>query len=1212
MVVSNISPGSGGIPDLCGAVLAESLRIFRAMVILDNWNDLKVGQRVNLVCQMVLMDCNKKHLVRILGSSELVVIYGDLDPSSQLWTFLQVKIIEGRYKHALQLDDKTFVFPHEPTLASSLTNCVELCSGAGFLSVGMKAAGYNIVAGVEQNSSFGRLYHENDLGQFVHGSVGDADSVKQVLMAGGQNATVAAGVACQPYSRAGDCKSGEDARASTLPQSLEFGWLLQAPVIIVECTPRALQDKYVQGTLKTFCQKAGYLMSQNLLHLEKCWASHRARWWCILSARLIGDIPFDDFPVMPEYQKVQAVMPYEKEWPSQDLKELVLSLYEHSKFHRYSQGLHSMILDPTKQMGTALHAWGNQCYPCACGCRPGFSEQRMQQRGLFATFIAGSEIIEREGYKYPVCRHMHPAEVALLCGTFPSIDWHGQLKLGLAAVGQMASPLQSCWVGAHVLAKLAEIIQADCVTPLMKLKALQKDILMVRDSMWPPKESAMPVVSQPVDTSDYHRAFVCDYASGCQAEFRFPVGSTVQHLIQAERALALSPQDHIWVLDSVGNQVGEDVELSEGEIYQVGFGNVPHPAVAEGVSRVDLDLPLDFQGVTQKPALLNDCFPPSDVVVSCHGAEEQPQFQFDDPNCVGKVAITPQFSAGNKAVSDEPLCQLNQQGLLQMIPPHAESDGAIHGLLAQGIGAVDRLTILEAQQNAWADDELRFHLTLLQARAPAEQNVVFWDPLHVTSACRYQHVPVQSIVAGKSDAIVTIITVVCIHQHWVPVLWRKDSTSLLAYSTNAFPDHHAALQVLHTNVCKAFDVGESPIQFRDVGTIGNTLCGVVAIEYLEHLLWGTPLALAADSLCAKHAVYRNFFRESLEQTTHRPWIWGLGSQDMDSQLTAILREHGVAANEVVSRIEMLKSKLGTESVGKAMTSHNPWRELKWMANQSIPPVQIIKPSELQSAIEARSNQQVPVGRKKPKGGMKGKGKGKSKDAQASVDPHSLRLENGIFVIDVSIQLSQIPLKSIGPAAQGIALVSLNEALPFLTSGKAVTEGGLGVIVLDMPAEIPHLPLISTKVIFPVLCAANSEPMLIEGHLYQLGHKPVTKATGGEVVKLTSIDTCVAKIAVFRDQIQGQWADVIQHPMKYVMHHVTMLSACQLTTCDEKCGHWHGDAAVRDPILEVWNRQWMTIGYAHCSPQEAEVFSVAVRLPKRACSSIVFRQLWYLH
>lgn len=199
-----------------------------------------------------------------------------------------------------------------------------------------------------------------------------------------------------------------------------------------------------------------------------------------------------------------------------------------------------------------------------------------------------------------------------------------------------------------------------------------------------------------------------------------------------------------------------------------------------------------------------------------------------------------------------------------------------------------------------------------------------------------------------------------------------------------------------------------------------------------------------------------------------------------------------------------------------------------------------------------------------------------------------------------MHLGQIPLKSIGPAAQGIALLSLNEALPFLTSGKAVTEGGLGLIVLDMPFDIPQLPLISTKVVFPVLCAANSEPMLIEGHLYQLGHKPVTKATGGEVVKLTSIDTCVAKIAVFKDQIQGQWNDLIHHPMKYILHHVPLLTACQLTTCDGKCGHWHGDSvSVKDPIMEVWNRQWMTIGYAHCSPQEAEVFSVAVRLPKHA-------------
>lgn len=1169
------------------------------MVILENWNDLKLGQRVNLVCQTVLLDCQGKHLVRILGHSELVVIYGDLEQTSQLWTILQAELVDGRHKMALRLDERSFVFPHEPTAVSSITNCVELCCGAGFLSVGMKAAGYNIVAGVEQNSRFGCLYHENGLGQFVHGSVGDAASIQSVLKAGGQNATVAAGVACQPYSRAGDGKGGADARASTLPQSLEFSWLLQSPIVILECTPRAMQDSYVQGLIKEFCTKAGYMLHQQILHLEKCWASNRARWWCILSARLIGEIKFDDLPVMPEFQKVKSIMPYEVRWPDDHLAELTLNLYEHSKFHRYSQGLQTMILDPEKQMGTALHAWGNQCYPCACGCRAGFSEQRMQQRGLFATFIASSDFIEREGYKYPVCRHMHPAEVALLCGAFPSLDWKGQLKLGLAAVGQMASPLQSCWIGAHVLVKLADLIQEPCVAPEAKLRALQKDLLQVRDAMWP------PLVPQPTGAASAGsdialQAFVCDYASGITVAFSFQQGQQIQHLIQAETALAFHPVEPGWVLNEDGVILDEGMQLEEGMIYQFGFGEVPVALIDDGYSRVELDLLLDFQGL---PVEVN---PPQEIQgkpTSNDDDVQVPSFKQDVQMNPPEQPVREVSLTGNpieKVTSnDEPLCQLSVNGLLQMLPPHIETDSAMKGLFAQSLAVGDRQRILVAQQHAWADDELRFHLGLLAARAPSEQNVLVWDPIHTTSAVRYHHVPSSTILESSAMGVVTIVTVMCISQHWIPVLWRKDATSFLGFAANAPVQHRSAIQAFHSRLCTKFGVMESPIQFRELGSQLDSFCGVVAIEYLEHLLWGTSLVLSHEALSAKHAMYRNMFEESLQQDAYRPWIWGLGIPDQDSQLVAILREHGVETGEVQARIEMLKTKLGQDQVLKALQSHNPWRELKWMANQSVPPVQIIRPSELQSAIDARASQQTPVGSKKTKGGPKGQGKGKTASQPTSVDPQSLRLEDGIFVIEGTVPLSQIPLKAIGPLTQGVALVSLNEALPFLGSGKAVTEGGLGLIVLDMPVDIPKLPLISTKVVFPVICAANAEPMLIEGHLFQLGHKPVTKATGGSVVKLTSIDTCVAKFAVFRDQIQGKWDEFVQHPLKYLLHHVAILTACQQSTCDGKCGHWHkdADATIKDPILEVWNRQWMTLGYAHCSSQAAEIFSVAMRFPQ---------------
>ena len=52
---------------------------------------------------------------------------------------------------------------------------------------------------------------------------------------------------------------------------------------------------------------------------------------------------------------------------------------------------------------------------------------------------------------------MHPQEVALLCGLFPTYVAPNPsipLRLNLEGVGQMASPLQSSWLMANVLHQL--------------------------------------------------------------------------------------------------------------------------------------------------------------------------------------------------------------------------------------------------------------------------------------------------------------------------------------------------------------------------------------------------------------------------------------------------------------------------------------------------------------------------------------------------------------------------------------------------------------------------------------------------------------------------------------------------------------------------------------------------------------------------------------
>ena len=1160
-----------------------------------------IGDRINVVCELVLAGSDEKHLVRIMGTSTLVIFHGALSPGAFVWTFLDVMVCEGTHRLGLRSDSKTYCYGHSPMSIDSLTCAVELCAGAGFLSTGLQAAGFDVIAGVEQNGRFRMLYDQQNLGEFIHSDIGETRVVQQILAMDGQNSMVASGIACQPYSRAGDCKGGQDSRATTLPKSLEVAWMIQSPIVLLECTPRALQDPFVQSTLDHFCSVGGgYLKTQGLLHLEHSWASYRARWWCILCARPLGEISFPSMPMMPGFQRVDAIMPYIKSWPQPDIDELTLTWDEHRQFQQYSHGVTALALDTTKQMATALHSWGNQCRDCSCGCRGSLSESRLQSRGLFGVLVPSKETLVLHEGTCPVSRHLHPSEVAILCGAFPNLSWEGNCRLGLAATGQMASPLQSCWVGSHIMKHLASLFQQDCPDPAAKFRALIASLLSVRDEMWPSLRSQMvPTRSLPTLVGNLCIRlcfFDTELAITCQP------GLKIFHVVNAEVQMHGGLVGDFVVL----NESGETIDFECSLMHDMKLWLLPkHVYVLRQIDPVELpgfsedevaclrtgkglDFPLDSKGplpVHQANVhAVPSGFPPAP------GASSH-------KNDLEAVSVFP----GNMCPEiDDPLCKVGKKGFLCMPCPRILDVDALADFRNQTMNKSSRAHTLANQGLMWADDELLFQLYAMASNASPEQHVHVWDPLLTTSVCKYG---IDSWIASLDQSlpgVITIISVIAVSHHWIPVVWRKEEHSLLAYIANATEQQTEVLRKLHQSLCIAWKVPITDIRSRKIppSLPFDQGCGLIAIEFIDHLLRGSEPVFERDSLLAKHAIYRQAFVESMPECVARPWIWGNGFNDPKNALLAILRQHGIEDSELTSRYEMLCSKLGKDKVEAAAGCPNPWKQLKWLANQSVPPVQIVMPAELQKAIDHRSKSAAPIGRKKKNDKGKGKGKGKGPPAPP-VDPSLLRLEEGIFVANES-KLSQLPLGSIGPMANGVVLASYLDALPYLQTGKPISSLGLGLIVVDMPKDCKQLPVASTMVTFPVVCAANSEPMLLEGALFQLGVSEITKAIRDAVVELKSIDTCVVKCVIFRDQITGAWSDVTSHPMKYLLQCIPLLVCCQKGCCDEKCGNWHVSAEtnLRDPLLEVWNRQWMSMSYAFANPSDAEMFAVSVRLPKQ--------------
>ena len=1187
------------------------------MVVQYNVPSLELGQRVNLVVETVMLFCDHKHIFRIMGTNEIIVLEGTLPfESVQIWTILDGEVC-GVKPLQINIDSGASLIPHRPLLMHDALRCVELCSGAGFMTTGAEAAGFVTRMGIDQNDKFGRLFranHDEDT-IFLHGHIGASSTIKHALEHDCQGAVVFAGVSCQPYSTGGDQLSAADPRAQSLPETLRFAWLIQAPAIVLECTPVAFKDPFVQGTIREFAFEAGFCVQQNVLHLDRCWGAKRDRWWAILTAKPIGPVEFDDLPIQPLFQTVAAVLPYVKDFPYSHQEELMLTLHELGKFQQHSRGLRTLFLDTTRPLPTALHAWGNQVYPCACGCRSGFSEARMQCRGLFAVLVPTGKLVIHQGCQLPQCRHIHPAEAALLCGANPDLDWNSECRLGLAAVGQMASPIQALWVAAHLRQAFGRFVQSSATQdPAQLVREWCRSLLAVRDRLWPPMQSLMPKSTEVTGPT----VFTVMVKKGNAPE-PFPLlvsdGQTVRELLVAEENLSQVTMP-LFAFDVTGNHLPQETCLSPGVFVEIRqqvdpwdvtgrVSSLPstsvipeaeRPALEDALAR-DLDLPLDLPPGLEAASRPNAFVEPTPPVIPADVVLQERDYSFHlGASSVIKGGTGLGSTDAWPSSPQEALCHLQPHGLLQLLYPQVDSIEAMHGLVHQKLGRSIRHQILTNQGMLWADDEIRFHLQQMALRAPEDQSIGVWDPLLLTSSMKHGGCQWLYSDPVKATCDRTIVCAACVYGHWIPILWRIEQAKLYGFTYNVTTDQLNLLEGFHEQVCIAFECQDAGVVVRDPQLMHSTGCGAIAIDFLHHLVFQSKLCENVDRLYQMHAHLRSVFVESIELHTSRPWIWGQGPE-VRAQLLSLLRQHGVSTEDVESRIDMLFSKLGKAEITRAINSAQPWKELKWAANQLTPPVQIIRPQELQNAIGQRAFQSHPVGRKRDKAKGKGKGKSDQQSPPMHIDPRGLRLADGIFELEDGQQLKQASFADIGPFASGVILATYQESLPYLQGGKQVSGSGLGIAIVDPPKDFSScLPF--EKISFPVICAANSEPLIVDALVVQFGKQLVRKAVSNHLVELKSISTCVAKCAVFKDEWEGVWGVFVQHPMKCLIQAIGILMVCEDSECSQNCGRWHVDPKdeVHDPILGVWNRQWLTATYATVAPLEADLYTVTLRLP----------------
>ena len=196
----------------------------------------------------------------------------------------------------------------------------------------------------------------------------------------------------------------------------------------------------------------------------------------------------------------------------------------------------------------------------------------------------------------------------------------------------------------------------------------------------------------------------------------------------------------------------------------------------------------------------------------------------------------------------------------------------------------------------------------------------------------------------------------------------------------------------------------------------------------------------------------------------------------------------------------------------------------------------------------------------------------------------------------------------GPFALGVVLSTPEEASAYLKAGQLVSQGSLGLLLLN--ADESQLDTSLTWAFMRVVlrCIANNEPMIVPAYLVQLGKTPVLPRAEPGPQDILHAPAACCKIAVYRDMVPEDWQQIIKAPVKYVLAHLAPLQVCRQGNHQSPCTccKWHPSPAdvVEDPVLDIWRRQWVSLTFRQTAPEQAEVFIFNMRCLESLLPSVL--------
>ena len=1118
-----------------------------------DWKTLQTGKRISIVIDVDTWS-EKVCLGRVFPGEQVVRVVGEVPYEAcgfPRLTVLDVCVV-GLCPLTLAVDSSSAVLMHPPMDLDDLSNYVEVCAGMACSSFGFEHAGFRPRVAVELQPKLADLHKliRPDVAT-IQGDVSDPKITQRVWDSCPAAGSMMSGISCQPYSRGGSMGGALDSRAMTLPSVLRMAYLLQIKLLFIECVVPARTNGFVRQHLRALHEELGFHVNDATFRLEDVWASCRYRWWVIASHPALGQV---DLPPMPSGNAltVRALIPFLRDWPVDDLAQLILTNEEVRQFTMTGKHLRAYGVNMDQKLPTALHSWGNQCQACACECRTGgLSESLLSSKGIYAQLFP----VQVDGVW--MWRHLHCMELALLTGVPPKLSWSNDQRLNLAAVGQQASPLQALWVGSHALLHVQRLLDLPSVVdPLDRLSSFKTVLLAQANELYPALSRTLDsMVQVPVYLDD---SLLATFVS-CRST------DTVGMLLDAEARLR-AEDANLVALSMDGQTLLPVTQSLSDQPLRICASWVPSVATAVSLPpALPLDLGLDLTPV----AVLGS----PDVPATLPDHEDDTGEVLDT-----MVVVEPQ----DQAV----LLHLSPAQLVDLMPPIVTSMEAFATLRNQSIPVPLRLDLLNQQGSVMADDELLWHLCSMVLTV-GSNDVVVLDPL-LTIALVHGAATLDLDFSQASR----VVTVVFHAGHWTPCCWTRHSDHVQVRMWEFLAVDLDFLNPLHVRMCHYLSRPTFSV-YRESRSFGGVMCGAACVAFFLDLFLEQPRPVTNDGLHALHQHLRLTFKQYLQASaeTTKPWAWGTGPPDMMNILTALLQLHGVPAASASNRAKLAVQSLGKDTVTGAVLGPTPWKSLKQIANQHSPPFQLVLSEELSAKMQLQSSGST-VGAKKKKKTAKTTGPWA---LPTELDPARLTIAPGTFCVGNDEAVAHIPMSQVNPLAQGVSLTTLTEAKPFLDAGKLLTAKGLALLVLNVSGDL-ETTLNWQTVRFAATCTLNGEPVLIHGHLVQLGQTPIFPFTNKTGVPLPQIDVACCRITVHRDQWEGSWEEFCKHPVKSAFAVVPPLLTCRQTGCT--CASWHPtDDCDTEVVLDVFRRQFYTTAGKPVHADKSDFFGAMIRYVK---------------